>query len=108
MSIEIVPVKNQQGLQLFNRFPELVYRGTFKAPPFPGVGPTGNWRDALFSRVKAQPFLAFMDGKAAGRIVAAIHAGEPSGESGYFGYFEALPRREVARALLAAAADWLA
>ena len=49
-----------------------------------------------------------MNGKAAGRIAAALHAGEQGREAGYFGYFEALPRQEVARALLAAAADWLA
>lgn len=108
MGIEIVPVNNPQGLLLYNRFPELVYRGTFKAPPFPGDGLAGNWRDALFGGVKAQLFLAFMNGKAAGRIAAALHAGEQGREVGYFGYFETLPRREVTRALLAAAADWLA
>ncbi|MDD4239777.1 MAG: hypothetical protein PHT62_14710 [Desulfotomaculaceae bacterium] len=107
MAVEVVPVTGPEGLQSFNAFPGVVYRGTFAAPPFPIIEHAGHKRDRLFERVEAQAFLAVNRGYAAGRIAAGVHTDGRYRATGYFGYFEALPDPTVAAALLEAASAWL-
>lgn len=108
MAVEVVPVTGPESLRIFNAFPGVVYRGAFKAPPFPINEYTGRERDRLFERVEAQPFLALNRGYAAGRIAAGVLSDGQAGRAGYFGYFEALPDPTVAAALIESASAWLA
>ena len=110
--LQVEEVKNQQDLMTFLRFPWEIYKGDrFWVPPL--------IKDQLQKFSPNHPFrfhsemtlfLAYRGGKTAGRIAGIIdhHYTEFHQEKvGFFGFFESMDDADVARILLASAADWL-
>jgi GNAT superfamily N-acetyltransferase len=111
-AIELRPVQTDKDFELFLDVPQHVY------------AQDPNWVSPLRSAVTAQlspqnsfrtygslqAFIALKNERPVGRIVAAINQrlidreGSPIG---LFGYFECIPEREAAQALLDAAEKWL-
>jgi GNAT superfamily N-acetyltransferase len=112
--IEVRNVRTPADLRRFVRFPWTVYRGDPNwVPPL-----LADMRDRLdprrhpfFEHGEAEYFLALRDGRVVGRI-AAIHDRNHNAahgdRTGFFGLYESVDDPEVARALLDAAAAWLA
>jgi hypothetical protein len=111
--IKITPVQDDAALREFLRFPWSIYQNDpYWVPPI-----LSHQREFLdqnrgpfFEFGEAQYFLAYVGGKPAGRISAHVnrlHDEHHGPDTGFFGFFEAIPDRQVAIALLEAAADWL-
>ncbi len=111
--IAVSPVQDEAALGEFLRFPWAVYRDDpYWVPPLlpeqkkfldPQRGP-------FFEIGTAQYFLAYRRGKLAGRLSAHVnrlHDQHHGPDTGFFGFFEAVPDQAVATALLEAAAGWL-
>ena len=67
-------------------------------------------KNPWFQHGEAQLFIAYKDGKPAGRISAQIdssHIARYKDSTGFFGFFETIDDLDVSAALFAAAADWL-
>lgn len=108
MTIEITAISKPNEIRIFNALPKVIYRKSFIAPSLPQYSHTNRqFMEQLFSRVEAQPFLAYQRGRPVGRIVASIHHAYPNQETGFFGYFESLPDPAIAAALLQTAKQWL-
>lgn len=115
MSVEIKPVETRAERRAFVRFPWQIYPGRYPAwvPPLlveehkridPGKNP-------FFGHGSVQLFLAYKEGRIAGRIAAienSLHNEFHSDKVGFFGLFESVEDREVASALLDTAAGWVA
>ena len=108
MAVQVIEVSTQKETEAFNRFPQKIYGGFYRAPSFPMLDCRSPFFDPLFRRVEAQPFLALKNGFTMGRIVAGIHHALPDGECGFFGYLEVLYDFTVALSLVGAASHWLA
>jgi GNAT superfamily N-acetyltransferase len=111
--IKIAPVQDDAAFREFLRLPWLIYRDDpYWVPPV-----LSHQRDFLdkkrgpfFEIGEAQYFLAWVDGRPAGRISAHInrlHDEYRGPGTGFFGFFESIPDPRVATALLEAAAAWL-
>ncbi len=111
--IKVAPVQDESALREFLRFPWRIYQhDPYWVPPIlphqrdfldPRKGP-------FFEIGEAQYFLAFHQGKLAGRISAHInrlHDEFHGPGTGFFGFFECLPDERVAAALFETAAAWL-
>jgi hypothetical protein len=113
MSLSVVPVSGRSGLNDFIEVPWVVYADDpCWVPPL-----KMERRDALspkhpfFEHARWQPFVAYRDGRAVGRISAQIdelyqQRHDPKG--GFFGMFESIPDDAVIDGLLASAEAWLA
>jgi len=106
--VEVVGASSQKAIKLFNSFPRVIYRDFYQVPDFPVLDRSRTGFDPFFAAVEAMPFLALKNGRTAGRIAAGIHRDYPGGKTGFFGYFESLNDSAVAKALVNAAAGWLA
>jgi hypothetical protein len=111
--IRVAEVAGGPRLEEFLLLPWRIYEGDpFWVPPLlpeqrrfldPRRGP-------FFEIGEAQYFLAYLNGRPAGRLSAHINRAydrhhDPA--TGFFGFFECLPEPAVAQALFAAAAQWL-
>lgn len=113
-AIEIRKVETARDLKRFIRFPWSVYKGDPNwVPPL-----LTDMKDRLdrrkhpfFEHGEAEYFLAFRDGRTVGRIAAIIdrnHNQAHQDRTGFFGFYESVDDPEVARALVDAAASWVA
>ncbi len=111
--IKIAPVQDDAAFREFLRLPWSIYQNDpYWVPPI-----LSHQREFLdkdhgpfFEFGEAQYFLAYVDGRPAGRISAHInrlHDEHHGPDTGFFGFFEAIPDQQVATALLEAAAAWL-
>ncbi len=113
VNVRIIPVQSPNELRQFIHLPWQLYREDprWVAPLLmeekKRFDPS---RNPFFEHAEVQLFLALHEGKPVGRISAHIDRlhNEFHGEStGFFGFFEVAPQREVAETLLGAAEDWL-
>jgi hypothetical protein len=113
MSLNVTPVSGRSGLDDFIKVPWAVYEDDpCWVPPL-----KMERRDALspkhpfFEHARWQPFVAYRDGRAVGRISAQIddlyqERHDPKG--GFFGMFESIPDDAVIDGLFSSAEAWLA
>jgi GNAT superfamily N-acetyltransferase len=114
MSIEIRPVETRAERRTFVRYPWRIYPGRYPAwvPPLlteehKRIDPRKN---PFFGHGAVQLFLAYKDGRVAGRIAAienTLHNEYHKDKVGFFGLFESVEDQEVANALLDRAAEWV-
>ena len=114
MSIEIRPVASTEQRRAFLRLPWGIYPRRYPAwvPPLISeekkrIDPKAN---PFFEHGEVQLFLAYRDGKPVGRVAAVenrLHNEFHDDRVGFFGLFESSDDREVAHALLDAAAGWV-
>jgi GNAT superfamily N-acetyltransferase len=113
VSVEIKPVETRAERRAFVRFPWRIYPGRYTAwvPPLLAeerkrIDP----KNPFFQHGSVQLFLAYRDGRVAGRIAAienSLHNEFHGDKVGFFGLFESLNDHEVASALLDRAAAWV-
>lgn len=108
MAVEVIEVLTRRQMQYFNSFPRTIYGDSYRAPCFPVLERSSPHFDKLFARVEAQPLLAVRKGYVVGRTAACVNHALPDAEGGYFGYFETIDDTAAARALIKAAAGWIA
>ena len=111
--ILVSPVQDEAGLQEFLRFPWRIYQqDPYWVPPLlPEQRKFLDQRQGAFFEIgEAQYFLAFRHGEPVGRISAHInrrHDEFHGADTGFWGFFEAVPDQQVADALFEAAAAWV-
>ncbi len=113
-AIEIVAVRGRRDKKKFFHLPWELYRDDpFWIPPLR----RNQWEllgfaaHPFYDRAKGQAFYAVRDGTPCGRIHAMVndaHNERYEAHDGFFGFFETIDDQEVADALFAAAAQWLA
>ncbi len=113
MSVEVKPVETRGERRAFIRFPWQIYPDRYPAwvPPLlveerKRIDPA----NPFFEHGAVQLFLAYKDGRPAGRIAAIenrLHNEFHQDRVGFFGLFESLNDAEVAHALLDRTAEWL-
>jgi GNAT superfamily N-acetyltransferase len=110
---EVRPVRTASELRKFILYPWKLYRGNpyWVAPLVSDqkllLDPRKN---PFFEHSEVQHFLAFRDGRIAGRISAIVdrnYVEFQQEKAGFFGFFECSEDEEVARALFTAAEGWL-
>jgi len=111
--IQIKPIPNKGGaLKTFIDFPHDLYKDDPYYVPelFMAQRDLLSPKHPFFLHGRIQLFLAYKDGKVAGRI-AAIFNGNHNDfnkvKDGFFGFFDSINDQEVANGLLAAAEGWL-
>ncbi len=106
-------VENKKDLRLFIKFPYKHYKqNPYWVPPLLMdqkilLNPE---KHPFYKHAKAQFFLAYKEGKLAGRIAAIIdykHNEFHNEKTGFFGFFETIDDYEVAEQLLSAARNWV-
>lgn len=112
-SVTVRPVESRRDLDRFIRLPFRLHRGTPWVPPliYERRRFLDRSRNPFFEHAEAAYFLAEREGEAVGRISAQIdrrYNELQSNAHGLFGFFECEDDPAVARALLDAAAGWLA
>jgi hypothetical protein len=113
MSVEIRPVQSKAELKTFIKFPWQIYKNDENwVPPLILDIKTilDKRKNPFFLHSDAQPFIAFRNGKVAGRIVAIInnnHNNVHNEKTGFFGFFECFNDQEIANALFAQAEVWI-
>lgn len=112
-TLRIVPVVAEKDMEDFLRLPWRIYRDDPNWVP-PVLAYQKKFLDPhtglFFEFGEAQYFLAYLEGRPAGRISAHInrlHNQYHNPEDGFFGFFECVPDVGVASALFNAATDWL-
>lgn len=112
MTLQIKPVTTPEELEQFLDVPLLVYQNDphWVQPLRKSMASELSAENTFRSYGELQPFLAWRDNRAVGRIVAAVNRRliEREGVNvGLFGYFEVINDFEAAEGLLQAAEDWL-
>jgi len=113
MSLEVRPVRSRSELNAFVKLPFRLYRDepNWVAPLiFERKQFLNRSKNPWFEHGRAEYFLAWRDGRPAGRITAQVddHFQRFQGHSwGQFGFFECEDDQEAASALLDAAEAWL-
>lgn len=111
-SVEIRRVTDKKGLEAFIQFHYDLYRGNkYDAPNLHSdeVHTLSKDKNAAFEFCEAEYFLAYKDGKVAGRIAGIINkrANEAwQRKSVRFGWLDFVDDLEVSRALFEAVEDW--
>lgn len=111
--ITVSPVQHDASLWEFLRLPWRIYQGDpYWVPPILSQQRQflDRRRGPFFEIGEAEYFLAFRNGNPVGRLSAHInrlHDTYHGPETGFFGFFECIPDRDVAAALFEAAAAWL-
>lgn len=112
MSIEIVKVTNQKLLKVFIHFPEMLYKDSPLWVPSLIADEYNNLEKKInpaFKHCEADYFLAYKNGKVAGRIAAIINNNANSDwnqRNVRFGWIDFIDDYEVSKALLDTVADW--
>ena len=110
--IEIRKVKSSNELKKFITFPNTLYKGnSYRCPPiiFDEKNTLMRSRNAAFEYCQAEYWLAYKNGKVAGRIAGIInpHANKRWGEELVrFGWIDFIDDAEVSGKLIAAVTDW--
>ena len=111
--IEVRPVRTRSDMRTFIRLPWRLYKGTDNWVP-PLISERRRHldrrRNPFFEHAEAEYFLAWRGREPVGRISAHVdHLLNEFQDNrwGLFGFYESIPDREVAAALLAAAEAWL-
>lgn len=113
MSMEIRRVETKRDLKTFITLPLRMYRGNpYWVPPlqFDEWATLDKSRNPAFEFSEAEYWLAYKDGKLAGRIAALInhrYVEKWGNKYGRFGWVEFIEDFEVAEALFRTAEDWL-
>ncbi len=112
-AVQVRPVRGRRDLTRFIKLPFRLHRGTPWVPPlvFERRRFLDRGKNPFFEHADAEYFLAWRDGEPVGRITAQIDERWDEfqgGSDGMFGFFEAEDDPEIARALMDAAADWVA
>lgn len=109
--IQIVPVKSKKELASFIDFPHDLYNGDPNYVPELFIAQKDLLTTHPFHKHSSlQCFLAFKDGKIAGRIAAILnnnHNTFNKRNDGFFGFFDCVNDQQVANELFAAADKWL-
>ncbi|MGH7546293.1 MAG: GNAT family N-acetyltransferase [Gemmatimonadota bacterium] len=112
-SVWVRPVESSRDLDTFIRFPRSIYLGRYRqwVPPLLAEERKRFDRSEhpFFQHGEAQLFLAFRDGRPAGRIAAIenrLHNEFHEDRVGFFGFFEAIAESDVVHALVEAASEW--
>jgi len=105
MNIEILQVKNNKDLKKFIKFPWKIYINDKNWVP-PLISEVKKHLDKkknpFFEHAEAEYFLAFKNGKLAGRIAAVInhrHNEFHNENTGFFGFFECIKDQDTANVL---------
>ncbi len=113
MAVEIKLVQSGSDLMKFIKFPWAVYKNDPNWVPhliMDRKKVLSKKKNPFFQHAEADYFLAYKDGKIAGRIAAIkndLHNKVHEDKVGFFGFFECFNDQEVANALFDTAADWL-
>ncbi|MCL7963309.1 MAG: N-acetyltransferase [marine benthic group bacterium] len=111
--IEVVPADGRRRFRDFLHLPYAIYEGdpNWVAPLLRDVKTAFDKKKHPFHRhSEVQPYVAYRDGRPAGRIAAINnrnHVAYHEEPVGFFGYFESENDPEVAGALFDTAAEWL-
>lgn len=112
MAVEIRRVENKRDLKKFIRFNYELYKGNpYSVPDLyeDMLSTFSEKKNPAFEFCEAEYFLAYKDGKIAGRVAAIIN--RRANETWHtrnvrFGWIDFIDDREVSEALLATVADW--
>ncbi len=113
MKIRVKEIETKAELKQFIHLPWKIYKNDkYWVPPLISqmkekFNPE---KHPYYDFATVQPFLAYRDGEISGRIVAHINPrhNEIHNENiGFFGFFETIPDKEVAKALLERASSWV-
>lgn len=109
--IKIIPVSSKSELADFIDFPHDLYKDDVNYVPELFIAQRDLLTKHPFHKHNSlQCFLAYKDGKIAGRIAAILnnaHNQFNKRNDGFFGFFDAINDHEVATVLFKVAADWL-
>jgi GNAT superfamily N-acetyltransferase len=111
--IEVKPADDRRTFRDFIRLPYQIYDGdpNWVAPLIRDVKTAFNKKKHPFhTHSEVQPYVAYRDGRAVGRIAAINnrnHVAYHEEPVGFFGYFECVNDPEVAAALFDRTAEWL-
>jgi len=111
--VKIVQVKSKKLINAFIKFPFKLYKDDpYWVAPLIMEQKTflNKKKNPFFEHSDAQFFLAYKDGKIAGRISAHTntqHNKTHNDKIGFFGFFECIKDQNIADALFDAAKDWL-
>lgn len=112
MSIEIKEVKNRRDLRKFILFPKSLYhKSPYWIPPLEADewNTLDSKKNAAFEYSEARFWLAYKDGKTAGRIAAILsegHRGHWNQSYMRFGWIDFIDDTDVASALMGAVENW--
>jgi GNAT superfamily N-acetyltransferase len=112
-SVEVLPVTSRRQLESFIKLPWKIYKGDSNwVPPLLVEQRTtlNTQKNPFFLHSKIQNFLAYCNGKPAGRISAIVDDNYNEfqrSSSGFFGFFESINDPGVSRALFSKAAEWI-
>lgn len=112
MAIEIREVKNLHDLKTFIRFPANLYKNNpYYVPPMfaDDMNTLRSDKNAAFAEAKARYFMAYKDGKLAGRVAAIVVSKEEKKfgkKLMRFGWLDFIEDPEVAKALMGAVEGW--
>jgi hypothetical protein len=112
-SIEIKKVTTKNELKRFIKFPWQIYTDDAHwVPPLimEQKKLLNKEKNPFFKEAEADYFLAYRDGKLAGRIAAIkndTHLKYHTDDSGHFGFFECINDQAVADALFSTAKNWI-
>lgn len=112
MSIKIIEVKDKKGLNDFVTFPLSLYKNNplYASPLIKDMMEHLSEKNPFFSKAKAKFFIAYREGKPAGRIAGIVnyaHLEFHNDSAGFFGLFECIKDGDVARALFDAVKQFL-
>jgi GNAT superfamily N-acetyltransferase len=112
-AINVQPVSTPEDLKRFIRFPWHIYANDpYWVPPIISQieKRLDTQRNPFWEYAERELFLARRSGEVVGTIAAIVnhqHNRQLNDQTGFFGFFEAINDKQVAEALIAAAADWL-
>ena len=112
-NVAIEPVFTKRQFHVFFNLPQRLYRDdpNYVVPLRMELNKQFNKnKNPFFEHAEVQPFLAYKDGEAVGRITAAKNHRYNEfykDGAGFFGFFECIDDPEVAKKLLNAAEGWL-
>ena len=111
-SVEILPLQNtRRNIKKFVRFAWTIYRDNpYWVPPLISDQVNFILKGAYLDTGVIQPFMAYLNGKPVGRIIAHYdncHNKYHHENRGCFGFFECIDDPTVSRALFDAARNWL-
>lgn len=111
--VKVVPVTDKKGRKQFIDFPHDLYKGDPNYVPELFLGQEELLlpeKHPFYKHSSAQAFLALIDGKVVGRIMAILNVNHNEfvgSNEGHFGFFDAIDDQQVADALFDEAREWI-